>query len=508
MTSTGGPANLPGMPYVVDVQRRATLEDYEAVAHLSPAVQSLRREAERVLPRLEGRTVWMVNSTEQGGGVAEMLPTMVGLLRDLGVACQWAVIDSDEAAFFPLTKRIHNLIHGAGDPRFDEDDRALYDRVTIANAAWLDRGLAPGDVLVVHDPQPMGLAGALETEDVRTIWRCHIGLDEENEATRSVWEFLEPYADAYDQAVFTAPEYIPDYFVRRASIVHPSIDPLSHKNRDLSLHKLVGILAESGLATSPGPRLYPPYSTPARRLEPDGTLEVANGREDIGLLTRPIVTQISRWDGLKGFFPLMRAFATLKRRLFDGEGPKDAVERRRLDLVRIVLAGPDPESIQDDPEATEVFEELKAEYEGLEPAIQDDIAIVALPMESLRENALMVNALQRASSIVVQNSLREGFGLTITEAMWKHVPILSNSRACGPRQQVRDRLDGRLVADPEDVDALADAVADMLADPSARDGWGRSAQRRVHQEFLVFSQLREWFRLFERGFAPGAPGRD
>lgn len=486
------------MPRIVDIHRRATLEDYDAVAHLAPAVNAMREEAERLLPLLEDHTVWMVNSTEQGGGVAEMLPTMVGLLRDLGIACQWVVIDSNEDGFFPLTKRIHNLIHGAGDPSLGEDERTLFERVSEYNAEWLDRGVEPGDVLVIHDPQPIALPTFMETEGLTTIWRCHIGLDEENDATRSVWNFLEPYAEPYDHAVFSAPEYIPHYFARRASIIHPSIDPLSHKNRDLSLHKLVGILSESALAVSPGPRLKPLYENQARRLEPDGSLQPATGREDIGLLTRPIVTQISRWDGLKGFFPLMRAFASLKRRLFAGDVPADPVHRRRLDIVRLVLAGPDPESIQDDPEATEVFAELEAAYQELEPAIQDDIAIIALPMASLDENALMVNALQRASSIVVQNSLREGFGLTITEAMWKHVPILSNARACGPRQQVRDGLDGRLVEDPEDEAALAEAIDSMLADSTGRDTWGRSAQRRVHQEFLVFTQLRNWTRLIER----------
>ncbi|MBW3661019.1 MAG: glycosyltransferase [Gemmatimonadetes bacterium] len=486
------------MPRIVDIQRRATLEEYAAVAHLAPDVQAMREEAEGLLFRLGDRTVWMVNSTEKGGGVAEMLPTMVGLLRDLGIACQWVVIDANEDGFFPLTKRIHNLIHGAGDPSLGEEERGLFERVSAWNAAWLDCRVKPGDILVVHDPQPIALPKFMETGNLVPVWRCHIGLDEENEATRSVWSFLEPYSADYRHAVFSAPEYIPDFFARDATIIHPSIDPLSHKNRALSLHKLVGVLAESALAVSPGPRLYPPYERPARRLEPDGSLQTANGREDIGLLTRPIVTQISRWDRLKGFRPLMRGFAAMKRRIFAGDGPSDPVDRRRLDIVRLVLAGPDPESIQDDPEATEVFRELKASYLDLEPVIQDDIAIVALPMESLEQNALMVNALQRASSMVVQNSLREGFGLTITEAMWKHVPILSNSRACGPRQQVRDRLDGRLIEDPEDEKALAETIATMLDEPATREAWGRSAQRRAHEEFLVFSQLRRWFQLIER----------
>jgi trehalose synthase len=171
------------------------------------------------------------------------------------------------------------------------------------------------------------------------------------------------------------------------------------------------------------------------------------------------------------------------------------VHQRHLDLVRLVLAGPDPSAIQDDPEAREVLDELLAAYRALPPALQEDVAILLLPMHSLEENALMVNALQRASTIVAQNSLREGFGLTISEAMWKRVPILSNSLACGPRQQVRDGLDGRLVPDPENRVELRSALADMLADPARLERWGHSAQRRAHEHFLMFGQLRAWGRL-------------
>lgn len=477
----------------IELDRRATIEDYESVAHLAPAVQVLRAEAEQVVPALAGRTVWMVNSTARGGGVAEMLPAVVGLFRDLGVAAEWVVIEAEEPGFFALTKRIHNMIHGAGEPGLGVAERELFERVSRWNAERLADMTAPGDVVVVHDPQPIAVPSFLPPDShAVAVWRCHIGVDLENAATRDVWAFLEPYAGAYAHAVFSAPEYIPDYFARRATIISPGIDPLSDKNRELSLHKLVGTLAESGLAVSPGPRLNPPYEHQARRLYPDGSVAVANGREDLGLLTRPVVTQISRWDRLKGYLPLLRAFAAMKRDFYAGGGPSDGIQRRRLDLVRLVLAGPDPESIQDDPEGQEVLRELADAYLALEPAVQDDVALLSLPMRSVRENALMVNALQRASTIVVQNSLREGFGLTVTEAMWKHVPILSNSRAVGPRTQVRDRLDGRLIDDPEDDDALRAAIEEMLADPRARDAWGRSAQRRAHEEFLVLTQVRRW----------------
>ena len=156
-----------------------------------------------------------------------------------------------------------------------------------------------------------------------------------------------------------------------------------------------------------------------------------------------------------------------------------------------MLAGPDPDSVQDDPEAGEVLEDLRTAYRELEPELQRDVVILALPMVSRRQNALMVNALQRSSTIVVQNSLREGFGLTATEAMWKGTAVLG-SRACGLRQQIRDGLDGRLVSNPEDPAELAEVLSEMLASPRDRDRWAQEAQLRVHDEFLIFVQLRRW----------------
>jgi trehalose synthase len=478
----------------VQIEQAHTADEYAAVAHLAPAVAELNLEAAGIVPRLKGRTVWMVSSTARGGGVAEMLPTIVSLLRGLGVAVEWLVIGSDEPAFFELTKRIHNLIHGVGSPELTDDDRALYQRVNRENADRLLEVARPGDVLVIHDPQPLPIASQLRPVlPLVTIWRCHIGLDAENAATRAAWKFLEPYLDAYDAAVFSAPEYIPRRLARRASVVFPGIDPLAAKNRELSLRRTIEVLCGGGLIPCPGPMVPPPFAALAQRVTADGGTALVNVTESIGLLTRPIVTQISRWDRLKGFGPLLEGFDRLKRSTFDGPG--DPEHRRRLDLVRLVLAGPEPSAIQDDPEAVDVLEELRAAYRALHPAVQDDVALLLLPMRSLEENALMVNALQRASTIVVQNSLREGFGLTIAEAMWKRVPVLTNSRACGPRQQVRDGLDGRLIGDPEDPDELHRALDDMLADPDRLERWGQSAQRRVHDQFLVLTQLRAWGRL-------------
>ena len=487
------------------VTHAAALDDYSAVAHLAGSVAELKLEAERVASRLSGHTVWMVSSTARGGGVAEMLPPIVSLLRDLGVRTEWVVIGSAEPAFFELTKRIHNLIHGEGEPELSEADRALYERVNRANADALRELLAPGDLVVVHDPQPLPMAMQLrDLVPFTAIWRCHIGLDAENAATRAAWGFLAPYLGAYDGAVFSAPEYIPECLAGRASVIYPGIDPLSPKNRELSIRQTVEVMCRGGLISCPGPTVGERYLGLAQRLLPDGLWAPAIAADDFGLLTRPTVTQVSRWDRLKGFLPLLEAFVALKQDP-PADASMDGGHRRHLELVRRVLAGPDPAAIQDDPEAREVLDELGGVYRALPARAQQEVAILLLPMHSVEENALMVNALQRASTIVAQNSLREGFGLTIAEAMWKRVPILSNSRACGPRQQVRDGIDGRMVADPEDRDELRQALSDMLADPARLERWGHTAQRRVHDHLLVFGQLRAWGRLLDTLVTRPAP---
>ena len=478
----------------VRVEGGKRLEDYEAVAHLAPAARELREVAGRVATVLAGRTVWMVNSTEMGGGVAEMLPGLVTLLRDLGVAAEWVVLESDDPEFFRLTKNLHNLIHGAGRRDLGPEARELYEAVNEANARQMRPWLRPGDVLAVHDPQPMPLARALADSDVRALWRCHIGLDDVTPETDAAWSFLAPYAEAYRRALFSAPEYVPAAFAGRAQVVFPALDPLAHKNRDLSLHKLVGVLANSALAAAPTPVLTPMYPRVAERLQDHGAWAPANMAEDIGLLTRPIVTQVSRWDDLKGWRPLLDAFVCLKERAREGRGDEvdDAIHGRRLELVRLVLAGPEPAAVEDDPEGREVLRRLERRYLELPPHVQRDVALVALPMSDRAQNALMVNALQRSSSVVAQNSIREGFGLTVTEGMWKGVPVLTSAKACGPRHQVRDGVDGRLVADPEDVEEVCGTLDAMLRASDERDRWGRNAQRHVHDRFLVFSQLREW----------------
>ena len=480
--------------HLVELRKTVSLEDYASFAHLTRAVQELHAEAAMLSPRLKGRSVLMVNSAEQGGGVAEMLPTQVLMLRELGIEANWAVIGSDNPEFFRLTKRLHNLVHGEGNPELSPADKALYDEVSRANADQLRAHLKPGDILIVHDPQPFGVGALLKKElKLKTIWRCHIGLDKHTAATRAAWLFLKPYAQPYDYAVFSASEYIPDFFAGRACVIYPHIDPLSHKNRQLHPHKLAGILCNSGLVEPDAPVLTSPFPARPQRLQADGSFGLPVQPDTIGLLYRPIITQISRWDRLKGFRPLMEGFLRFKRCPLQEKSVPHRHDRRR-EIVRLVLAGPDPNSIQDDPEAQEILAELCSYYRQLPAECQRDIVLLALPMESRKNNALIVNALQTCSRIVAQNSLQEGFGLTATEAMWKAIPVMGTS-ACGLRHQIRDGVDGRLVNNPEDTEGIAAVLDEMLQRPQTLERWGRNAQLHVHNEFLIFSQLSRWLRL-------------
>jgi trehalose synthase len=230
------------------------------------------------------------------------------------------------------------------------------------------------------------------------------------------------------------------------------------------------------------------------RLQRDGSFAPATRPEDLGLLHRPIVTQISRWDRLKGFGPLLQGFARMKERSFIERHADSERHRMRLSLSRLVLAGPDPDSVSDDPEGQEVFQEICSRWLELPPEIQQDIAVITLPMASRHNNALMVNALQRCASIVAQNSVQEGFGLTVTEGMWKRNPILG-THAAGIREQVNDGEQGRLLPESDGPDAIAQTIHEMLRAEEERQEWARNARRRVSERYLIFTQVRRWLEV-------------
>jgi trehalose synthase len=477
----------------VDVAPGYRLEDYAEYNYLAPQVADLEAAAREAVPRLAGRKIWIVSSTRQGGGVAEGMPRVVSLMRQLGLPVEWVVIHSPDPAFFPLTKRLHNQLHGMGRLGLGRGDRELYDAVSDRLADALANEIGSRDILIVHDPQPLGTGARIKKKrGIPAIWRCHIGVDGTTPASEEAWQFLAADASAYDRSVFTLADYVPPFLSAAATIMTPGIDPLTHKNRELSVHKTSGVLVDAALAATVHPTLAPPFAAQALRLQADGGFRPAVFPEDLGLLFRPIVTQVSRWDRLKGFGPLLDAFVLLKERR--QARTRDSRHQLCIDHARLVFAGPDPSGVQDDPEAVETLADLCRRWSGLPAGLQHEIAILKLPMTSVKENALMVNALQRCSTIVVQNSLREGFGLTVAEAMWKALPVMGGA-AAGIRAQVADGITGRLVDDPANPKAVADTLDAMFVDHKEREVWGRNARDRVSRAFLIFEEVRRWLQL-------------
>ena len=476
------------------VKEGASIDDYKAYSNLKGLVDEF---LEAVVPHekaLHGCTIWMINSTATGGGVAEMLPSQMRILRTLGVQIEWLVIEADDHHFFDLTKRIHNAIHGTGEGNFSEDDRKIYEEVNRQNLDKAIEFIRDGDLVVIHDPQPMPLASLIKSRrKVKTVWRCHIGLEEDNDTTRAVWNFLMPYLKHYDHYVFSLPSYVPEQIKENSAIIPPAIDPLSHKNRTLWMAKCVGILQQSGITNHHSPLLYPYYEHLVRRVMPDGSFNTVNHNSDLDIIYRPVVLQISRWDRLKGFKELMQAFILMKERN-EQRKDKENVLYKRIKYTRLVFGGPDPDFVSDDPEGMEVLNELIEQYKKVSEELQEDIAILLLPLDNAKENALIVNALQRSSSFVVQNSIQEGFGLTATEAMWKQRPVLV-SGAAGLRFQVQDHINGVINPNPGDIEELANVLELMLNSPKERDKWGFNARNRVIDKFTLFSQINSWLEL-------------
>jgi trehalose synthase len=447
-------------------------------AYVEPdELEQLRTLSAQFRARLAGRAVWNINSTARGGGVAEMLHSLVGYARGQGVDCRWVVIHG-EPAFFHVTKRLHNALHGsAGDGSpLGSGERALYERTLQGSASELSALVQPGDIVLLHDPQTAGLARALAHLGAHIIWRCHIGADERNDETERGWAFLRPYlADAHVY-VFSRREYIPPGIEHsRCEIIPPTIDPVSAKNQPMDADTVRAILVHSGMLEGPPGPGQPVF------VREDSSAGRVDRCADIIRLGRasswdtPLVVQVSRWDRLKDHAGVLEGFARMVA--------ADSTSRAEL-----VLAGPNVKAVADDPEGAEVFNEIVTAWRALPHGTRRRVHLVNLPMADVEENAAMVNALQRHATIVVQKSLREGFGLTVTEAMWKGRAVVA-SAVGGIIDQIEDGMSGRLLRDPGDVDALAAMLRDLLDDARTIAALGGNAQRRVRDNFLGLHSL-------------------
>ena len=430
---------------------------------------------------LEGRTFWNVNSTAHGGGVAEMLRSLIGYVRGVGLDGRWVTIGGNPE-FFDITKRLHNRLHGFtgdGGPLGDAE-RAAYERVTAEHAELLAQRVRPSDVVLLHDPQTAGMVAPLVDMGVPVIWRAHIGLDVPNELAREAWRFLIGYVERADAFVFSRPGYAWEGLdAAKVTVIAPSIDAFSPKNHAMSFTSVTAVLRAAGLAADHHHRsraIFERLDGSVGRVEHEARVV----EEHALRLDVPLLAQVSRWDRLKDPLGIIVAFA---EHVHADEDP------------HLLLAGPDVTAVADDPEGAEVFEEIEAAWHELPQRIRRRVHLALLPMDEADENAVIVNALQRRADVVAQKSLAEGFGLTVAEAMWKGRPVVA-SDVGGIQDQIEDGVTGYLVG-PTDLAAFADRVNRLLADPHDAERMGEAAQRRVRDLFLGPRHLGQYVTLLE-----------
>jgi len=391
------------------------LQDYQNI------IGQAQVDALRFLARdLKGKTIKMINSTAVGGGVAEMLNRLVPLLSELEVPAHWDVITGGND-FFEVTKAFHNALHGTP----YELTKAAQEIFLMYNEQNRKRLQFDEEMVVIHDPQPLALVRTRQKSRAHWVWRCHIDLSNPD---AHVWEFLRPFVEQYDAAIFSSQSFarqlpIPQY------LFYPCIDPLSEKNKELEESQIRKICDELGIDRS-----------------------------------RPIVTQVSRFDRLKDPVGVVQAYKLAKKYVD----------------CQLVLAGG---GAKDDPEGAVVLQEVR-EAAGNDP----DIIILDLPPWC----ALEINAIQRASTLVVQKSVKEGFGLTVTEALWKGKPTIAGAVGGIPNQIIH-KLTGVLV---HSVEGCAFQIRYLLTHPESARRMGLSGREHVKENFLMTTNVKRWLLLF------------
>jgi trehalose synthase len=457
----------------------------DRLAALLPEARArqIREVAQQARGQLGGRVVWNVNATAKGGGVAEMLQVLLAYGRGEGVDTRWLVLDGD-AEFFTITKRLHNLLHGMpGDGGLlGEAEHAHYVEVLEHARADLAERVEPGDIVLLHDPQPAGLVDGVRALGAHAVWRSHIGRDIPNGLTEWGWSFLRPFIERADGFIFSRLEYSPGWVPpERRWVIPPSIDPFSAKNAVIAQSDADAVVRRAGLVDAP---FRPDGLTFTRRDGSPGEVRPHTGLVLDGPAPPPearLVVQVSRWDRLKDMAGVLLGFG-----------------RHAADLpddVHLMLVGPEVSGVADDPEGAEVLAECRTLWRDQPPAVRERIHLVALPMDDVDENAHLVNALQRRASVVVQKSLVEGFGLTVTEAMWKGRPVVASALG-GIKDQVIDGVSGLLLPDPADMDAFALTLRRPLEDGELAAQLGAGARQRVLDRFLGDRHLIQYAELF------------
>ncbi len=452
---------------------------YESV--LAPAkAEEFRRDREQAKDIFAGRTVWNVNSTAAGGGVAEMLRSLLAYARGAEVDARWLVMGGNPD-FFTVTKRIHNHLHDfEGDGgSLGAAERKVYEDTIAESSEELAAMVGPRDVVILHDPQTAGLVPRLKQLKVPVVWRCHVGIDKPGERTRGAWHFLIDYLQQADAYVFSRKSFAWEGLdPRRTVLIAPSIDAFSPKNAEMDETSARAILLAAGLLGA-GELPHEPVF-----FRQDGSAATVRNRAEMfevepARATDRVVLQVSRWDSLKDPLGVITGFATHVAPASD---------------AHLVYAGPAVEAVSDDPEGKVVLEHAIRTWKELPDEQRARVHLAALPMTDGEENAAMVNALQRHAFAVVQKSIAEGFGLTVAEAMWKGRPVVA-SRIGGIQDQIEDGRTGLLLDDPKDLPAYGEAVLSLLKDEPRARKIGVAAQERVRDEFLGTRSLLQYMKL-------------
>jgi trehalose synthase len=385
----------------------------EVVAELRQLAQPLR-----------GARVVHISSTAYGGGVAEMLHTLVPLMRDAGLEAEWRIIAGRDD-FFAATKSMHNALQGM-DLELTPAAKAAYLHANVDNAVYFEDEF---DYVIVHDPQPAPLRMLRAGDRGKWIWRCHIDLTAANPV---YWGFLRPFVQMYDAAIFTLPSYVKqDLHVGKIAIVPPAIDPLSPKNAPMSAEDAASIV-----------RMY--------GVDPE----------------RPLLVQVSRFDPWKDPLGVIDVYRAVKREFKD---------------MQLVMVG---SMAHDDPEGMEYFQRTK-EHADNDP----DIHLLS-NLDGVGNAE--VNAFQNAATIVLQKSLREGFGLTVAEGLWKNKPVIGGDVG-GIPLQIEDGRTGYLVSS---VEQCTERALDILRHPEQAHALAEQGREHVRHNFLSTANLRNYLRLF------------
>lgn len=399
-----------------------TLADY---AHL--VGRSLVDEINELADRVQGLRVLHLSATAFGGGVSEILYTLVPLMRDVGIEADWQIIIGREE-FYNATKLIHNSMQGDTSALSDEQWE-IFDRYNLINARELDTGW---DVVIVHDPQPAGVRMNAPEKSAHWVWRCHIDLSTPNPETL---DRLLPNITGYEEYLFHMDQYVPGELEGegRINIIPPAIDPLAPKNMALSPEDAAYVCDQFGIDVE-----------------------------------RPLICQVSRFDPWK-----------------DPNGVIDAyrIVKEQVPEVQLALVG---SMATDDPEGWDFFNST-VEHAGGDP----DIKI----LNNLNNvGAIEVNAFQAQSDVLIQKSTREGFGLTVSEGLWKGQPFVGGDVG-GIPLQIADGETGYLV---DSAEQCAQRTLAILKDPVLGKQLGRAGKEHVRKHFLTPRLLRDWLTIFDR----------